>query len=127
MSHFTRVKTQMVEKKHLTQALEDLGYAYEEGEAEISGFGGKRIPVEIRVPTQNQGYDIGFRRAGEAYEIVADWWGIRDMKQEDFQQQLTQRYAYQAARAELESQGFNLVTEEVEQDGQIRLVLRRMV
>jgi hypothetical protein len=127
MSHFTRIKTQMVEAEYLTQTLADLGYPYEEGDAEIRGYGGKRTHVEIKVPTQGRGYDIGFRKSGESYEIVADWWGIRDVNQKDFQRQVTQRYAYNVARAKLERQGFNLVSEEVEQNGQIHLVLRRMV
>ena len=126
MSHFTRIRTQMVEKKYLTQALKDLGYTYEEGDVQIRGFAGGQTTAEIKVPTESRGYDIGFRKAGDAYEIVADWWGVKGINQEQFQQQLTQRYAYHAARAKLEAQGFNLITEEVEQDGQIRLVLRRM-
>ena len=126
MSHFTRVKTQMVEKEFIVKALQDLEYAYEEGSVEIRGYGGNRDRVEIRVPTSNSGYDIGFRKAGNVYEMVADWWGIRDIKQEQFVQQLIQRYSYHATRAKLEEQGFSLVTEENQQDGQIHLVLRRM-
>lgn len=126
MSHFTRIKTQMVEKKYLTQALKDLGYTYEEGDVQIRGFAGGQTTSEIKVHTESRSYDIGFRKAGASYEIVADWWGVKGINQEQFQQQLTQRYAYHAARAKLEAQGFNLITEEVEQDGQIRLVLRRM-
>jgi hypothetical protein len=38
-----------------------------------------------------------------------------------------QRYAYHAARAKLEDQGFALVREEVQQGERIHLVLRRMV
>jgi len=83
--------------------------------------------VEIKIPTKSPGYDIGFRRAGNAYEIVADWWGIRDINQTQFLQQVTQRYAYHAARAKLEAQGFALVNEEVQEGERIHLVLRRMV
>jgi hypothetical protein len=125
MSHFTSIKTQMVEKKYLLKALRDLGYAYEEGEVEVRGFLGNRTGVEIRIPIGDSRYDIGFKLTGGAYEIVADWWGIKELNQEEFQQQVTQRYAYHAARAKLEAQGFNLVNETVEENGQIRLVLRR--
>ena len=75
MSHFTRIKTQIVEKKYLPRALQDLNYAYEEGDVEIRGYGGNRIAVEIKIPTSNRGYDIGFRKSGDAYELVADWYG----------------------------------------------------
>ncbi len=128
MSHFTRIKTQMVEKEYLTQALKDLGYTpIDRGNVEIRGYGGNRTDVEIKIPTKSPGYDIGFRRAGNAYEIVADWWGIRDINQTQFLQQVTQRYAYHAARAKLEAQGFALVNEEVQEGERIHLVLRRMV
>lgn len=126
MSHFTRIKTHMVEKQFLLQALEDLGYTYEEGEVNVHGFAAANIKAEIKVRAGGLlGREIGFRKAGESYEIVADWWGIGGPKREEFQQRVTQRYAYHAARAKLEAQGFNLVTQE-EQDGQIRLVLRRV-
>jgi hypothetical protein len=126
LSHFTRIKTQMVEKEYLLRALEDLGYAYKEGNVKIRGYGGQRTPVEIKIPTRSFGYDIGFRKAGNAYEIVADWWGIRGINQNKFVQQVAQRYAYHAARAKLEEQGFTLVSEEVQEGERIRLVLRRV-
>ncbi|MBI3946290.1 MAG: DUF1257 domain-containing protein [Armatimonadetes bacterium] len=126
MSHFTRIKTQMVEKEPLMRALRDLGYAPEEGAVTVRGWGGRRAGVEIRVPTGRLGYDIGFRKVGGAYECVADWWGVRGIRQDRFLQQVTQRYAYHAAREKLEAQGFTLAAEETTADGRIHLVLRRM-
>ncbi|MGH9937258.1 MAG: DUF1257 domain-containing protein [Blastocatellia bacterium] len=126
MSHFTRIKTQIVEKKYLTRALQDLNYAYEEGSVEIRGYGSTRTAVEIKIPTSNRGYDIGFRKSGDAYDLVADWYGIRDIDQKQFVQQLTQRYVYHATKEKLEEQGFALVTEEVERDGRVHLTLRRV-
>jgi hypothetical protein len=127
MSHFSAIKTRMVDKEYLKQALKALGYACEDGAVEIRGFGGKRTPVELKMPTRNPDYDIGFRKSGDAYELVADWYGIRDEKQGQFLERVTQRYAYCAARAKLEEQGFAVATEETEKDGRIRLVLRRMI
>lgn len=127
MSHFTRIKTRMVEKEYLKLALQDLGYAYQEGDLKIRGFSGQYTKVEIKVLTKNPDYDIGFRKIGDEYEMVADWWGIRDVNKEQFLQQLTQRYAYHATRAKLEEQGFSLVREEIQEGGRIHLVLRRMV
>ena len=130
MSHFSRIRTQMVEKEPLLAALADLGYAYEEGDVEIRGWLGRRVRVEIKIPSRNPGYDVGFRKQGapgaEAYECVADWYGVRGISQERFLRELAQRYAYQVARAKLEEQGFTLVNEETQKDGRIHLVLRRM-
>jgi hypothetical protein len=125
MSHFSRIHTQMTDKKYLLQALKDLGFPYEEGQQQVQGFGNQKSPVEIRVPLKFS-YDIGFRKNGNAYELVADWFGVRGINQKDFTAKLNQRYAYHATRDKLQQQGFDLVEEKVEDTGQIRIVLRRM-
>jgi hypothetical protein len=124
MSHFSRLKTQIVEKEYLLKALSDLGYQYEEGDLNVRGFNGNQAKVEV-VIHRPLSYDIGFRRAGDNYEIVADWFGVRGLKQKDFANQVMQRYAYHVTREKLEAQGFSLVEEGTEK-GQVRLVLRRM-
>jgi hypothetical protein len=126
MSHFTTIKTSLVEEKFLVQGLQDLGYQPQVGNVEVRGYGGNRTAVQVKIATSSPGYDIGFRKVGQTFEMVADWWGIRGISQEEFLQRLTQRYAYHATRAKLEEQGFQLVGEEVQPDGQIHLVLRRL-
>ncbi|MBI4663159.1 MAG: DUF1257 domain-containing protein [Verrucomicrobia bacterium] len=126
MSHFTTIKTQMTEKEPLLKALEDLGYTPQDGAVEIRGYLGNRTAVEIKVPTKNPEYDIGFHQLGGTYQCVADWYGLREIDQQKFIEQLTQRYAYHAARAKLEAQGFTVASEEVHEDGRIHLVLRRI-
>ncbi len=125
MSHFSRIQTQFIEKEYIKQAIKDLGFTYEEGEQVVSGFGGQKTPVDIRIKLPLS-YDIGLRKKGSSYEIVADWFGVRGINREDFTHRLSQRYAYHAAREKLEQQGFSMVEEKVEETGQIRIVLRRM-
>lgn len=127
MSHFTTIKTQIVDKEYLKKALDDLHMRYEEGNLEIRGFGGQRTRVEIRVRTGSSGYDMGFRKQKATYELVADWWGIQGIDREEFLCQLTQRYAYHVVKEELEEQDFTVVEEEVQQDRTIHLTVRRMV
>lgn len=127
MSHFTSIKTQMVIKEYIKQAVESAGYTCVEGDVEMRGYNGQSIRVELRIPTQNQGYDIGFRMSGNVYEMIADWQGIHDIDQKQFLQKIIQQYAYHATKAKLEEQGFDLVSEESQADGQIHLKLRRMV
>ena len=124
MSHISHVKTQMIEKEFLTQALKDLGYSYEEGDLEIKGTGGKKANVAIKINLRLS-LDIGLQKNGDAYEIVADWYGVRGIKKKEFSEKLMQRYAYVATKAKLEEQGFSLVSEEVGEKGKIHLVLRR--
>lgn len=127
MSHFSRIRTKMVVKEYIFKALTDLGFTFEEGEnLEVRGFGGQKTKVEIKIPLKLS-YDLGLRPHENGYEIVADWFGVRGIKQHEFTQQLNQRYAYHAALAKLENQGFTLVEEKAEEAGQIRLTLRRMV
>ena len=125
MSHFSRIQTQIIEKEFVLMAIKDLGFTFEEGEQEVKGFGGQKSPVDIRIKLPLS-YDIGLRKKGSTYEIVADWFGVRGINQDDFTQKLMQRYAYHASRAKLEQQGFSMVEEKVEETGQIRIVLRRM-
>lgn len=125
MSHFSKIKTQMVDRKYILQALKDLGFTYQEGDQQVTGFGGQKTAVNIRIPLKFS-YDIGLRKKDSAYEIVADWFGVKGVKQKDFTNRLMQRYAYHATRAKLEEQGFAMIEEEVEETGQIRIVLRRL-
>lgn len=126
MSHFTRVKTQLVDRDLLVKALADLGYQAETGQCVVRGYEGRRTQAEVRVSTRHKGYDIGFARTGESFEMVADWWGIPSLRPERLLQQVQQRYAYHATRERLAAQGFAMADEQVDADGRIHLVLRRM-
>jgi len=127
MSHFTHIKTTMVEKGLIISALKDMGYVIKDGNAQIRGFGGKKTDVEIRISTGNFSYDIGFRKSEDAYELVADWWGVKGINKDEFLRNVTQRYAYNAAVSKLQEQGFSLVSEEGKIGNKVHLVLRRMV
>ncbi|HNZ13104.1 MAG TPA: DUF1257 domain-containing protein [Anaerolineaceae bacterium] len=122
MSHITRIKTKITERDYLVQALKDLGYRFEEGGG-ITGILRQHAEADFRVWLTPM-FVVGLRHKEDSFEIVADWWG-RTKERNTFVNQLNQRYAYVAARAKLEEQGFTLV-EEQEEKGQIRLVLRRM-
>jgi hypothetical protein len=125
MSHFSRIQTQISDKTFLFSALKDLGFTPEEGDLRVQGYKGRQASVDIRVPL-HQSCDIGFRKSGDTYQIVADWAGIQGLQPEEFTQNLTQRYAYHAACAKLADQGFTLVEERLQESGQIHLVMRRI-
>ena len=61
MSHFTRIKTQIVDKEYLLKALDELGYEYETGSVEVRGLAGERTRAEVKVKL-GLGREIGFRR-----------------------------------------------------------------
>lgn len=127
MSHFTALKTRLVSEEHLLAALHDLNLEFETGDLEIMGYEGIKTEVEVRIKTQNPGYDIGFRRKGDSFEIVADWYGIKNLKSDEFLAKVSQRYAYHAAVSKLIEQNFEIVSEEVLSDNSIHITVRRMV
>lgn len=124
MSHFTKVKTKIVELLYLKRALEDMNLGYEEGKVKIRGYMGRKMTVDMRVRTP-EGYDIGFVKSGDTYEVVADWEMVKTYSQESFVRDLTRAYAYQVVKDQLEIQDFRVV-EERRQGQAVSLTMRRM-
>ncbi|MDQ1239673.1 MAG: hypothetical protein QG577_1859 [Thermodesulfobacteriota bacterium] len=127
MSHFTTLKTRIVSREHLLEALHDLHMEFETGELEIRGYQGIKTEVEVKVKTQNSDYNIGFRKRGDAFEMVADWYGIKDITPDEFLAKIAQRYAYRASMRKLLEQNFEIVSEEILSDNSIHITVRRMV
>lgn len=115
----------MVEKEFLLKALDDLEMAYETENVYVTR-GGARRKVDILIK-RKFGADIALVKGRQSYNILADWWSVMKLNRKDFLQQLQKRYAYHAARAKLAEQGFDLVEEQVDAEGKIHLLLRRVV
>ncbi|WP_416672650.1 DUF1257 domain-containing protein [Egbenema bharatensis] len=125
MSHFSQIKTQIRDLTALQSALTDLGISWKSGPQPIRGYRGQTVDAEI-VIQQDNGYDVGFSRNQEQYELVADlqYWQ-QPLSVEGFIKRVTQRYAYHTVLQETERQGFQLSEQQQQQDGSIRLVLQR--
>ncbi len=95
----------------------------------MRGYAGKTERAEIVAGTRTD-YDIGFRLEQDAYECVADWWGLgifAHLEQNTFLNQLTQRYAYQQVQEQIRNnpQFRNAQIEErVTEEQEIQIVLR---
>lgn len=124
MSHFTTIKIQIKNSEILHQVLQELGYEVE-CNTTVRGYQGDNTQAEY-VIRQPNGYDLGFRRTGENYEIVADFWGARIDRQE-FVNSLVKKYAHKTLMATVQEQGFNVEEEEVLKDGTVRVVVGRWV
>ena len=125
MSHFTKVKTKIHDLACLKLALGDLNYRYEEGRLQVKGYQNIAENVDLAVRT-GTGYDIGFRRQEEVYEMIADWWGVEcfaEIEQQAFTDQVTQRYAYHKTVEELEARGLYIAEEEVSEENVIELTV----
>ena len=128
MSHFTTVKTKIRDLQCLKQALEDLNYEYQEAEegVQVRGYLNQLETADLCIKASNT-YDIGVRSTVDGYELLADWWGVettRGVTEQEFVNQLTQRYAYHKVIKEVKARGFSLETEEEEQDT-IQLTVRK--
>jgi len=125
MSHFSQIKTQIRDLASLQAALTDLEINWKPGPQSIRGYQGQTHNAEIVIEQQN-GYDVGFSRNNDQYELVADlqYWQ-QPLSVQGFINRVTQRYAYHAVMQETTRQGFQLAEQEQKQDGSIRLVLQR--
>ena len=103
--------------------LQHLGYQVE-GNTKVRGYQGNTTLAEY-VIRQKNGYDLGFRRDGGNYEIIADFWGAR-INQQEFVNSITKKYAYKTLMSTVQEQGFNIEEEEVLEDG-MRVVVGRWV
>ncbi len=134
MSHFTRLKTRITDKAALVKALADVGYKLVEVHdtpQHLYGYRGdqRAQTAEVIVRRKYVGRasnDLGFRRTDDGnFEAIISAYDRRKHSQA-WLDRLTQRYAYHVARAKLQEQGFDLVSEETARDGRIHLVLRRL-
>ncbi len=122
MSHFSTIKLQIKNGEILHQVLQELGYSVELN-TKVRGYRGDSTYAEY-VIRQNNGYDIGFRRQGEDYEIVSDFWGANINKTE-FTNNISQKYAHKTLMGTVAEQGFNIEEEETLEDGTLRVVVAR--
>ena len=127
MSHFSTVKTELRQLEPLVKALEDLGYAPEQGERSVRGYRGQTVTADLAVTMQTGG-DLGFRWNAEtgAYELVTDldlWKQTIPIVR--FLAKLTQRYAFNTVLSATQSEGFQVAEQSLRQDGSIELVVTR--
>ena len=123
MSHFTKVKTKIVEMLYLKRALDDMNLEYQEGKVKIRGYLGRKMAVDLKIRTP-EGYDVGFVKVGDTYEVVADWDMVKTFSQESFVRDVTRRYAYHVVKEQLGVQDYKIVQEN-RQGETVSLTLRR--
>jgi hypothetical protein len=124
MSHFTTIKVQIKQGEVLLHVLQELGYQVEQN-ANVRGYRGDKTHAEY-VIKQSNGYDLGFRKNGEGYELVADFWGAK-INQQEFINNISQKYAHKTLMETIQTEGFNVEEEEVLADGTVRVIVGRWV
>ena len=130
MSHYSRVKTAFHNREALVACLTSLGFVVETN-AVIRGTHGEHA-VDIAA-MKKRGNGIGFVRGTDGtYDMVADWWGVAGANEQEIVQELRtqaetiqKEYARKMVLEQASRDGFELVSETNEQDGSIRIVVRR--
>ena len=126
MSHITKIKTQLKDGQVLRKTLLELGYHVKEGGAVSGGYGRGRLNVEILAT--NSGQAIGFNRSGadpDPYDIIADWNG-NQRKQHQLVNDIFQTYSQEKVMKAARSKGYSIITNHMNQNGQIEMVLRKV-
>lgn len=130
MSHFSRIRTTFRHREALIRCMQDLGYTVEI-DTTIKGYHGQHN-VDIAVK-KSGGYGLGFVKNPEGtYDLVADWYGVSGKGEQKIAEELKrqagaiqQEYAKKMVLEQAVADGFDLVSETEEQDGTVRIVVRR--
>ena len=135
MSHFTLIKTKLRDKKHLVEALMDIG----ERPNVPSDLGMEVVELVVINPSHAEdhpvveaqisiGVDIGFKLNEETgnYELYADeqTWD-KKVPIDRFVDILTQRYAVRCLIASTKEEGYEIEEQYVTDDGSVELVCTR--
>jgi hypothetical protein len=125
MSHFTKITTKLYDRAIIEKSLDDLNIKYDTAATTIRGYKNQEHEAEI-VVRQSNNHDIGFKYNGKEYELVADlmFWD-QNYSVNKFINQVKQRYAFNLITKVSEEQSFQYVGAEDQNDGSIRLLLRK--
>ncbi len=134
MSHYTKIQTEFASQKYLVKALKAMGFSRVEFHSSpqvlygVEGFA-RDEKAEIIIRRKYVGEasnDLGFARGadGKFRAIISEW--DQQHYDERWLGLLAQRYSYFVACDSLQEQKFDLVAEDMDQDNNIRLTLRRM-
>lgn len=130
MSHYSRVRTQFRHREALIACLKNLGYDVETGTAIRGHHGEHEVDIAVR---KAKGYGVGFVRGPDGtYDMVADWWGVGGANERKITKELAEQagaiqkeYAKKMVLTQAALDGFKVVSETEEQDGTLRIVVRR--
>ena len=131
MSHFTKCELKLTNLAAIRKALEDMKAVVQEAEegqtVTVRGYRGDTLQGKLKVDMGR--YDVGFvANPDGTYDVLADWWGVETTKgvsEEEFKTQLNQRYQYHNVKQACEAKGYAVEEEVNEEDGSIRLVVRK--
>lgn len=130
MSHFTSVRTRIMDLECLELSLKELDFEVIH-KARMRGWQNQQKEVTLVARFKNScPYDIGFvhNPKTQTYDVEADWWAIGQhlgLKKKFLVNQINQRYAYQKVLKEVQKRGFIIAQQKQDADQSIRLLVRK--
>ncbi|MEN6396594.1 MAG: DUF1257 domain-containing protein [Methanoregula sp.] len=130
MSHFSRIRTTFRHREALIQCMQELGYTIKT-DTTIKGYHGQH---NVDIAAKKHGdYGLGFvKNPDGTYDMVADWWGVSGNGEKKIAEELKEQagtlqkeYAKKMVLGQAAADGFSLVSETEENDGTVRIVVRR--
>jgi len=122
MSHFSYIKTRLLNLEYLRKALDELNVEYQVIETkDLSEISHSNLVI-----SQENGYDVYFKWDGSEYELVTDlsfWQQIWSI--DTFITKVSQTYANQTILIESSKQGFEFIEKMKNIDGSTTLILER--
>ena len=112
MSHFSTVESQMKDLECILEAIKDLCMecVHSEEGVNVRGYNQQLEKADISIKVSGK-YDVGIRLTENGCELLADWWGVeatRGVNEQQFTNQLQQRYAYHKVVKELKAKHYTL-------------------
>lgn len=121
MSHFTKIdRANIVNVDAFVSACQDLGFKEVRRNVEIKDYFGAKIMVDVAI--RHGQYDIALKKNDTGtYDIVADWWGLRqvgfsdklkNLSDEDIQNMLLKHTTKNTIVAKYKAQGWRATIRE---------------
>lgn len=88
MSHFVHTELKLSNQNAIIEALKNMGFNVKVGRHIMPNGYGQRESVDFAI----EGKPIGFRKKGNEYEMVADFWGT-GINRHEFVRNLKREYA----------------------------------
>lgn len=125
MSHFTTIKTKILDKTCLIEALQNNNFNVQEN-VSILGYRGRKKTGEVVIKT-GKNYDVGFVKSTDgSYEMVADWYGAARAvgnTPNKFLNEIQREYATQKIINAIRKRGYRLQSRKNTETGEIKLLV----
>lgn len=117
MSHFSTLRTKIVDVEILKSSLSDLGITTKTN-ADVRGYNGQRIRADLVAVLEGE-YDLGWsRNADGSFDLIADLWGVaKKHNQTELINAINQKYAVNKTLAEVKRPGL--------QNANVKLVVQK--